>query len=244
MAEMKWKNCSKCGGEIRSCVYLGVELESCQNCGGFFLDSKLVHKIPALAQSDAVGIEKRADQSALDQATMVCPKCQCAMAKRITKKRKAIMLDVCPSCQGIWFDPGEYAKYCGVSGEKKSEKEEVYKVYLCCEACGVVLKRPEKEQNACDRCGHRLSLALRSVFTPPFWYRNHVCAAVLFIAGMVVIYCATFKIFGSAFQAFVLSFGVGLVGLIYIIRALIYSRVLCRRVDIDLDDPEDSELLY
>lgn len=246
MAETDRKNCSKCGGEIQPCVYFGIELESCQNCGGFFLDSKRIQKTIALTQFDAENSEKRKDQSSLSQASMVCPKCQCSMAKRSHKKRKAIALDVCPSCQGIWFDAGEYAKYCGMDVKEKAERREVLEVHLHCEACNTASVKPGKERNVCQRCGNRLNLVLGAASAPPFWYRNHWCAALLFTVGMATIYFVALKSLGNLFQAIVLSIAVGPFCLIYIIRALIYNKFFYfgygpfRGVDVDLDDPDSS----
>lgn len=226
MTEAKWKNCSKCGGEIRACVCLGVELESCQNCGGFFLDSKLIQKIPVLAQSDAIDLGKRSDQAVFDKAVMVCPKCQRHMAKKAYRRGKAIVLDVCPSCQGVWFDAGEYARFFGLA-LRKAAKKDVYKVHLFCDACNSVIRKPKKEQNACEQCGNRLGLSLHLGSLPPFWRNNHLCAAVLFVAGIGIIYFAALRSFENIFQAFALTF-LGIIPLIYAIRAFIYSKVFMR----------------
>ena len=240
MAETKIQNCHKCGGEIRTCVYFGIELESCENCGGFFLDPKLIKKIPALARSDAETLQKRQDQSGLDQATMICPKCQCYMSKRIQRRRKIVVLDVCPSCHGIWFDAGEYAKCCGLDVKERAEKQEMYKVHLYCDVCDISLWKPKKEQNVCQRCGSRLSLALAADAKPPFWYNNHGCSAFLLVAGTGIIYFSALKSLGSAFQALALTL-LGFIPWLYAVRAFIYRKFFGRNIiekmprDFDLD---------
>jgi hypothetical protein len=46
---------------------------------------------------------------------MNCPKCQTVMRER---EKGDVIIDVCPSCHGVWLDPGEL--------EKLSERERRY----------------------------------------------------------------------------------------------------------------------
>ncbi len=85
-------------------------MDFCQTCRGLFLDEgeldslielvSLCHQTPlAEAEIDAVSLE--------EQAREVC--CPADGTPMNPKEIAGTTLDVCPVCQGIWLDGGEYS---------------------------------------------------------------------------------------------------------------------------------------
>lgn len=54
---------------------------------------------------------------------MVCPQCNTAM-QEITKT--GVLIDLCPTCKGVWLDRGELEKILSRAREVEREWEEEY----------------------------------------------------------------------------------------------------------------------
>lgn len=57
---------------------------------------------------------------------MYCPKCEVPMRQA---KKEGVIIDVCPSCRGVWLDPGELEKILHEAQHEMVEYEELYKHY-------------------------------------------------------------------------------------------------------------------
>lgn len=55
---------------------------------------------------------------------MICPQCNTAM-QEITKT--GVLLDLCPTCRGVWLDRGELEKILSRAREVEREWEEEYR---------------------------------------------------------------------------------------------------------------------
>lgn len=105
-------NCPKCADHpaLASLVVDDVEVDRCPTCEGIWfdraelgglLDSQEGHVKPLLAGDDAQGA---------NYARGACPRDQQALLRVNSLRNRAVTLDTCPLCQGIWLDGGEFAR--------------------------------------------------------------------------------------------------------------------------------------
>ncbi len=94
----------------------GVEVDRCLNCGGIWLDYSELEAIQDLRKNDyseeLASIPNYFNQSyemalAKNEAVFSCPCCQKEMDKREYAYCSQIMIDVCPSCRGVWLHEDE-----------------------------------------------------------------------------------------------------------------------------------------
>jgi Zn-finger nucleic acid-binding protein len=55
----------------------------------------------------------------LGEVTLSCPRCNTSMAKI---DKDTIIIDVCPSCKGMWLDNGEVEKLANIPSVKTINK--------------------------------------------------------------------------------------------------------------------------
>lgn len=102
--------CAKCGGEIRKISLSTMTLEQCESCKGIFLErEKLKNALIRRFESEVLEISK--NKKILDEKVIPCPRCSVTMEKKRARVGKRPLLDICPSCRGIWFDEGELNEF-------------------------------------------------------------------------------------------------------------------------------------
>ncbi len=111
--------CPKDKSPLSPTVYeADVTVERCPTCGGTWLDAGELERIEqtvgrdyreAIANmpSDTIAAIEMAYQKSAPER--VCPKCGRAMERREHGYCSQIMIDICPSCRGVWLDRGELA---------------------------------------------------------------------------------------------------------------------------------------
>jgi Zn-finger nucleic acid-binding protein len=100
--------CPKCGKELLSFEYHGIELLKCFECKGFWFKdgkfretkqigfSELVADIPAESDSEP------SSESSPDEQKMMCPDCEEPLVAFMYAYSSDIPLHRCPRCRGIW----------------------------------------------------------------------------------------------------------------------------------------------
>jgi len=93
-----------------------IEVDICGECRGMWLDQGELERIQATVERDysaelgqVPDKTRRAYQAARQMGgkDLSCPKCEGAMSKVEHGYCSQIVVDVCPSCRGIWLDQGE-----------------------------------------------------------------------------------------------------------------------------------------
>lgn len=93
-----------------------VPYETCELCGGVFLEKADLTKIETRASGRtrkvdrAVGVFERSLKVAKARLTHVspsCPRCKEEMFEREWRMGTMVMIDICISCEGVWLDAGE-----------------------------------------------------------------------------------------------------------------------------------------
>ena len=103
--------------ELNKQIYEGdVEIERCPQCKGVWLDAGELEEILETIENDyteelksipdSVGRAYEMARSKLESERK-CHNCGKSMEKREYGYCSQIMIDVCPSCRGIWLDNGE-----------------------------------------------------------------------------------------------------------------------------------------
>jgi Zn-finger nucleic acid-binding protein len=109
--------CPGCGGPMRVFTRTGVTVDNCHSCHGFWLDKgELGTLISARSQSGLEPGQIREEirwllsrgWATTDEATLTCPHCRTDMRKVVFSSSEfQVTGDECPSCKGLWLDPGE-----------------------------------------------------------------------------------------------------------------------------------------
>jgi len=106
--------CPRCKSDLIVVEYEDIELDYCQSCGGIWFDS---------GEMDLLASRFGGEQAALRPATdaregrLRCPVCRVHMDKRYIGEAKPVLVDLCPSCDGLWLDAGELEELLSQSTE-------------------------------------------------------------------------------------------------------------------------------
>ena len=94
-------------------MVMGVELDRCESCGGFWFDDGEVSALaPHLARDAGVpdldlNIVHEKPKVVQRDEERICPRCSLAMRTFNYCYNSNIMLDRCSGCGGVWMDGGE-----------------------------------------------------------------------------------------------------------------------------------------
>ena len=111
--------CPSCGASsMRSIDYEGVTVETCDSCGGFWLDEPELRIINAVREKkfDRETCNAIANQNGVQgvrladvDRDLTCPKCGGETDAVNFGGNTGIIIDRCTSCGGMWLDKGELA---------------------------------------------------------------------------------------------------------------------------------------
>ncbi len=94
----------------------GIEVDKCPACGGIWLDEQELQRIEDSTENDyqdEIGkLPDLAGQAyamafARSKPPVNCPRCDREMERREHGSCSQVMIDICPSCRGVWLDQGE-----------------------------------------------------------------------------------------------------------------------------------------
>ncbi len=113
-------NCPRCGELLCNIEYEGVEVETCPQCKGEWLDAEeLKHIVKAVDKTfsqeeitslDAINRSIISEDDSPENE-LKCPKCDDAqLARFVYAATTGMSLDKCMQCGGIWLDDTELEK--------------------------------------------------------------------------------------------------------------------------------------
>lgn len=81
-----------------------IDVDRCPHCHGCWLDAKALERMEAGVWSsvDALDLSVAEPLSA-----RTCPRCAARLATVNPDDHRELAIDRCPSCHGLWLDPGE-----------------------------------------------------------------------------------------------------------------------------------------
>ena len=116
-----------------------VAVDQCGSCGGIWLDRGELEAIQDICEKDysseLSAIPNYFDKSyemalAKSEEIWACPKCQRDMEKREYAYCSQIMIDVCPSCRGVWLHKDEISELEVFFEKSQAETSEIRKGFL------------------------------------------------------------------------------------------------------------------
>ena len=111
--------CLRCQAPLRPIEYEGIRIDSCDDCGGTWLDAGEFKQIIRAREVRFDPDERRAVARAAKitgielhkvDRTFTCPSCGKRTAPVHYGGDSGIIIDRCAACHGIWLDQGELEK--------------------------------------------------------------------------------------------------------------------------------------
>ncbi len=105
--------CPKCRGRLEQVIWAGIEVDRCLSCKGIWFDSLEAEQLKDIQGSESLDIGDQEIGSQLDQLRddIRCPRCQAKMTRIVDIDQHCIWYEICPKCQGVWLDAGEFTKF-------------------------------------------------------------------------------------------------------------------------------------
>ncbi|MAG94633.1 MAG: hypothetical protein CMJ48_12925 [Planctomycetaceae bacterium] len=112
-------NCPNCASGLRTITYEGVEIETCEGCGGEWLDADELGHVVRAREERFNEHERRAIAEATGitgvrledvDRDLVCPKCGGTTDAINYGGDSGIIIDRCTACHGFWLDGAELEK--------------------------------------------------------------------------------------------------------------------------------------
>lgn len=102
--------CPRDGQFLETEVFCGVEIDSCSFCDGTWLDKGELGTIVGFNQDLLSGEEVKPEDlvDRIPGEKLLCPKCpRSELVPIYYSGEKKIILDQCPTCNGLWLDTNE-----------------------------------------------------------------------------------------------------------------------------------------
>lgn len=105
-------NCPRTNTPLKEIIVDGIKLDISEKCGGVWFDN---YEIKKLDEAHETAGDKLADllEAFIDDNVdfsqrIKCPKCpDSVLLRHFYSPKRSIQMDTCPTCAGIWLDPGE-----------------------------------------------------------------------------------------------------------------------------------------
>ena len=126
-------NCPKCNIPLAAAVYEStVAVDRCPHCRGLWLDKNELEQLEEAARPHHPGATFQMDsvartfelRSKASLPAITCPKCARPLERKEYGFCSAILIDVCPTCEGLWLDRDELETLEGFFEVAREEVEE------------------------------------------------------------------------------------------------------------------------
>jgi len=157
-------NCPRCKTAMEIVRVDDVDLERCTSCAGIFFDNFELKKLDEAHEgkgSEVFSKDKTARRvaPAMDQK-LPCPKCPgIIMMRRYSSVKRAVEVDECAKCGGIWVDPGEISAIRSEFATEEDRIKAADKIFG--EMFGVEMEAQRQSSQAQKQTFARASSALR-----------------------------------------------------------------------------------
>lgn len=122
-------NCPRCHIETIEMQNNDIKIQVCmEGCSGIWFDPFIFKKMDEPHESDATFLKKlsQGPSKNLDLEQKInCPRCEKQpMFRRFFSVRRAVEIDECPACAGIWLDAGELTQIYSMFETEEQRKAE------------------------------------------------------------------------------------------------------------------------
>lgn len=107
--------CPKCQAAMEPVILHGIEVDRCTHCRGLWFDDREPEQLrerggPESAAQLDIG-EESVGREMNRKDRISCPRCQARMLRMVVPDQHHIWIESCPSCQGSFYDAGEFRDY-------------------------------------------------------------------------------------------------------------------------------------
>jgi uncharacterized protein len=88
-----------------------VAVDVCRaGCGGVWFDNFELKRVDGDGAAALAHVGRDPELRVVDSGKRRCPRCEDQlMFRRFYSRKKAVQIDECPGCGGVWLDAGEFA---------------------------------------------------------------------------------------------------------------------------------------
>ncbi|MBM4262389.1 MAG: hypothetical protein FJ145_13290 [Deltaproteobacteria bacterium] len=103
--------CPKCqSATLREKNFDGVKIDRCSSCHGTWFDARELGQLLAAEANQVAGLRQGGANTTADDKQGNCPRDGSALLRIYSAIDRAVVLDACADCHGIWLDGGEFEK--------------------------------------------------------------------------------------------------------------------------------------
>jgi len=130
--------CPACGRALTPRTVAGVAIDVCEGgCGGIWFDNRELRKLDdreEAAGEELLGLARDPAVAVDHEATWNCPRCDAQpMTRHFYSPQRAVEVDECPRCGGVWLDAGELAtiraQYASEATRNAAHREAAHAVF-------------------------------------------------------------------------------------------------------------------
>lgn len=101
-------DCPKCAGRrLETATVKGIEVDQCSECRGVWFDEQELARLLATDPGDLRPIARGHSDADHDARPSRCPRDGEPLMRVRSARQRAVVVDVCPRCRGLWLDGGE-----------------------------------------------------------------------------------------------------------------------------------------
>ena len=117
--------CPSCRTDLKSLDFKGITLDHCDQCDGLWFDKGELERAKNEEDQKLKGFDfplwAETEKLTALKGERLCPKCNEKMSVINYAGYLDIPIDICPTCQGVWLDKGEFQKIVSHLEELKEE---------------------------------------------------------------------------------------------------------------------------
>ncbi|HOW68626.1 MAG TPA: zf-TFIIB domain-containing protein [Candidatus Paceibacterota bacterium] len=100
--------CPKCADESLERVKIReTEVDRCPRCCGLWFDENELRTLLGIEPSELRSLETQTVYPSHNSKPSECPRDGDRLLRVMSRRNRVVVMDVCPSCRGIWLDGGE-----------------------------------------------------------------------------------------------------------------------------------------
>ncbi len=105
-------NCPKCGAEMETVTFHGVEVDRCTQCKGLWFDAMEKEELKRYEGSEEIDVgDAKLGRQYNTVDRIDCPQCHTQMIRMVDLGQPHIWFESCTVCYGAFFDAGEFRDY-------------------------------------------------------------------------------------------------------------------------------------
>ena len=102
--------CPKCGRKLAAMKVRDVEVDRCKSCKGIWCDHRELGELLGQSKWRLSKLASSKEHDQLNRRRAKCPRDETDLMRVSSAENPQVVLDSCPTCQGIWLDGGELDK--------------------------------------------------------------------------------------------------------------------------------------